>query len=135
MKNIIPKGERAGIRKTSSDTKGMSLKIKVISLFLAMSLIPLGIVGFMAYNNASSSMSELNSANSVALEHAAYNELEAVGQLKTIFRWGFIFSPSVAYKFVIEPRLKIINNKIFVIILHSFVNQKCAFCIRIWRDR
>ena len=83
MKNIIPKGERAGIRKTSSDTKGMSLKIKVISLFLAMSLIPLGIVGFMAYNNANSSMSELNSANSVALEHAAYNELEAVGQLKS----------------------------------------------------
>ena len=83
MKNFISNKGKAGNKTISSNTKGMSLKIKVISLFLAMSLIPLGIVGVMAYTNASSSMAELNNANSVALEQAAYSQLEAVGQLKS----------------------------------------------------
>ncbi len=74
--------KHAGTNRSTNKIKGISLKIKVISLFLAMSLIPLCIVGAMAYSNASSSMHELNSQNQAALENTAYAQLEAIGETK-----------------------------------------------------
>ncbi len=80
---------KASNKSTNTGTKGMSLKIKVISLFLAMSLIPLCIVGVMAYTNASASMSDLNTQNQAALEAAAFNQLEAIAETKYSWISGF----------------------------------------------
>ena len=74
-------------KKKASATKGLSLKIKVIGMVLALSLIPLSVVGVMAYNNAASALNEAihlaeeNSENEIydkliALRDTRHNEIE-----------------------------------------------------------
>jgi len=67
--------------KTKS-TEGLSLKIKLVSILLAMSLIPLSVVGVLAYSNASNAMHELNAEEQLTLEEKSQEELHAIAKLK-----------------------------------------------------
>lgn len=82
MKNFISKKKNAVGRNIQSNTREISLKIKVISLFLAMILIPLGIVGTLAYYSATTSISEQINFQSTALENEAEAKFEVIQEMK-----------------------------------------------------
>jgi len=108
MKNSILKKKNAD-NEISSNTKGISLNIKVISLFLAMSLIPLGIVGIMAYNIAATSISEQIESQSTALEEESEAKFEAVQEMK---------------KFQIEEYFVDLEGKMHVIKDNPFIQER-----------
>ncbi len=63
-------------------TKSLSLKIKVIGMVLALSLIPLSVVGVMAYNNAASALNENINAAEQNAENEVYDKLIAIGDTR-----------------------------------------------------
>jgi methyl-accepting chemotaxis protein len=60
----------------------MNLSAKLIVTYLACGLIPLGIVGVLSYTTADESLSNLSEQGSVALDHAAQNQLVALRDVK-----------------------------------------------------
>ena len=69
-------------QKAKTTTKGLSLKIKLVSILLALSLIPLGVVGVLAYSNASDAMHDLTAKEKLTLEEKSQEELHAIAKLK-----------------------------------------------------
>ena len=63
-------------------TKGLSLKIKVIGMVLALSLIPLTVVGVMAYNNAATALNNNIYAAEQNAENEVYEKLVAIGDTR-----------------------------------------------------
>jgi len=80
---IAMKMQKIKNRKAKSTTDGLSLKIKLVSILLALSLIPLGVVGVLAYSNASGAMHDLTAEEKITLEEEAQAKLEAVAKLKS----------------------------------------------------
>jgi len=69
-------------KKAKTSTEGLSLKIKLVSILLALSLIPLGVVGVLAYSNASGAMHDLTVKEKLTLEEKSQDELHAIAKLK-----------------------------------------------------
>ena len=69
-------------KKAKTSTEGLSLKIKLVSILLALSLIPLGVVGVLAYSNASGAMHDLTAKEKLTLEEKSQDELHAIAKLK-----------------------------------------------------
>jgi len=100
MKLPIHKKQKAGT------TKGLSLKIKVIGIILALSLIPLSVVGVMAYNNASNSLNENIHLAEQNAEEQVYATLEAVVDMK--------YSMLESYFSELEGKMHVIKDNPFV---------------------